>query len=238
MSDLNYCYHHSDFKFSDEALAWILKTYYEPFKDVFVPYDKYATTEAETKLFRKKISWEGTIALQEMRNYLSTWGIDPNYVGTPECGPDVFLFNSKEFSQQGFPHIDGYKWDDQDPNKRLPVLTRFNVVVKYNPDDPMHWWEEVSPGHPLVGAVEHTGKWGEKNFQHLAITGKDGAEKWKNLGTPSTTKEGLYKNHCAAFLRTDCAHSVDITQPGFRLVIATALNLTLEQLYKNKNLLS
>lgn len=238
MSDLNYCYHHSEFKFSQEALDWILKTYYEPYKNTRIPYDKYPTAEAETKLFRKKITWEGTKALQELKDYLSTWGIDPDYVGSPLCGPDVFIYNSDEFQQRGYPHIDGYKWDDNNPKKRLPVLTRFNVVIKYDPEDPMFWWEEVVPGHPATGVVNHEGYFGEQNFQYLAIKGKDEFEKWKTLGEPSTIKHGLYKDHCAAFLRTDCAHCVDINKPGFRLVVATALNLTLEELYRNKGLIS
>lgn len=232
MENLNYCYHHSDFKFSAEAEKWIRETYYYPFKDRFVSYDKYATVDAETKLIGKKITWEGTLALEELRNYLETWGIDRNYVGSEECGPDVFISNS-HMAQPGYPHIDGYKWADESQKIRLPVLTRFNVVIEYDPDDPMHWWEEVVPGHPLVGAVYHEND-GYSNYQNLGIKGKDEKEKWFYLGQPSTTKEGLYKNHQSAFLRTDCAHCLDINKPGFRLVVATALDRTLSDLYKYK----
>jgi hypothetical protein len=236
MEPLNFCYHHSDFKFSPTAEAWIRNTYYEPFKDSFVAYDKYATKESETKLFKRPINWQGTEALEELRDYLSTWGIAREYVGSELCGPDVFISNNQKSAQPGYPHIDGYKWDDVDPTRRLPVLTRFNVVIEYDPEDPMHWWEEVVPGHALVGQQDHQ-EHGVSNYQYLAIKGTSWQDKWKYLGQPSTTKQGLYKNHCAAFLRTDCAHCLDIGKPGFRLVVALALDCTLEELYRRKNLL-
>ena len=235
MDQLNYCYHHSDFKFSAEAEKWIRDTYYYPFINTFVAYDKYATAESETKLFKKKIVWEGTQALEELRDYLVTWGIERSYVGSELCGPDVFLSNNQNNAQPGYPHIDGYKWDDNNPNVRLPILTRFNVVIEYDPDDPMHWWEEVVPGHPLVGAQDHSAH-GISNYQYLAIRGNDWQDKWRYLGKPSTTKHGLYKNHCAAFLRTDCAHCLDINRPGFRLVVALALDCSLDELYRRRGL--
>lgn len=236
MENLNYCYHHSDFKFSGESEKWIRSIYYEPFVNQYIPYDKYATADAEQKFFNKKITWQGTQALEELRDYLETWGVPRDYVGSDLCGPDVFLSNNSKNAQRGYPHIDGYKWDDVIPTKRLPVLTRFNVVIEYHPDDPMHWWEDVIPGHPLVGIRNHE-KHGVRNHQYLAIKGEDYKEKWKYLGQPSTTKHGLYKNHCSAFLRTDCAHCLDINNPGFRLVVALALDCTLEELYKRCGLL-
>ena len=236
MEPLNFCYHHSDFKFSAEAEAWIRSVYYEPFVDQYIAYDKYATKDAETKFFNKKIIWEGSQALEELRDYLATWGIARKYVGSELCGPDVFLSNNSKKPQPGYPHIDGYKWDDINPNKRLPVLTRFNVVIEYHPDDPMHWWEDVVPGHPLVGRKQHE-EYGVRNDQYLAIAGDSWQDKWRNLGKPTTTKHALYKNHCAAFLRTDCAHCLDIEKPGFRLVIALALDCTLEELYRRRGLL-
>ena len=234
--ELNYCYHHSDFKFSPEAEAWIRDTYYYPFKDSYVAYDKYATADSETKLFNKRIDWQHTRALTELKDYLATWGIDPDYVGSELCGPDVFISNNHKNAQPGYPHIDGYKWDDVIPTKRLPVLTRFNVVIEYDPEDPMHWWEEVVPGHALVGRKDHE-EYGVRNNQYLAIKGDSWQDKWQYLGQPSTTVQGLYKNHQAAFLRTDCAHCLDITKPGFRLVVALALDCTLETLYRRRGLI-
>jgi hypothetical protein len=236
MEPLNFCYHHSDFRFSTTAEDWIRKTYYEPFKESYVAYDKYPTKDSKTKLFKKELNWEGTQAIEELRDYLSAWGIAREYIGSELCGPDVFISNNQADAQPGWPHIDGYKWDDHDPTRRLPVLTRFNVVIEYDPEDPMHWWEEVVPGHPLVGTVNHEVN-GIRNNQYLAIKGADYREKWKHLGKPSTTKTGLYKNHCAAFLRTDCAHCLDISKPGFRLVVALALDCTLEELYRRRGLL-
>jgi hypothetical protein len=236
MSELNYCYHHSDFKFSAEAVEWIKHIYYYPFVNKYIAYDKYATVDAEHKFFNKKIIWQGSQALEELRDYLATWGIERNYVGSELCGPDVFLSNNANKAQPGYPHIDGYKWDEVDPLRRLPVLTRFNVVIEYDPDDPMHWWENVVPGHPLVGIQDHENL-GVRNYQYLAIKGRDYLEKWQYLGQPTTTKHGLYKNHCAAFLRTDCAHCLDIDRPGFRLVVALALDCSLETLYQRRGLL-
>lgn len=236
MDKLNYCYHHSDFKFSAAAEQWIRETYYYPFKDRYVAYDKYATADAKKKLFGREISWEGTLALEELRDYLETWGIDRQYVGSELCGPDVFLSNNQKNAQPGYPHIDGWKWDDANPNVRLPILTRFNVVIEYDPEDPMHWWEPVVPGHALVGAQEHEDS-GITNYQHLAIKGHDWREKWHYLGEPTTTCQGLYRNHQAAFLRTDCAHCLDINRPGFRLVVATALDRPLADLYRYRGLI-
>jgi hypothetical protein len=236
METLNYCYHHSDFKFSAEAEKWVRDTYYYPYLDRFVTYDKYSTANSEKNILNKKITWQGTAALEELRDYLATWGVARDYIGSDLCGPDVFISNSQKQAQPGWPHIDGYKWDDNDPTVRLPVLTRFNVVIEYNPDDPMHWWEDVVRGHELVGSYTQLHN-GIKNHQYLAIKGDHYTEKWKYLGTPSTTKTALYKNHQAAFLRTDCAHCLDITKPGFRLVVALALDCTLAELYKRKGLL-
>ena len=241
---LNYCYHHSDFKFSDEALSWIYETYVYPFKgkDKAITYDKYPTHSSETKLFNKKIVWEGTKALEEMRDYLETWGISRNYVGSDLCGPDVFMFNNNHVNQKGYPHIDGYKWADETKTKRLPVLTRFNVVIEYDPDDSMYWWEDIVQGHPLVGSKTHVGITKEggviTNHQYLAILGNNVDELWSNCGTPSFVKDGLYKNHVAAFLRTDCAHCVSINKPGFRLVVATSLDRTLADLYLYRGLIN
>jgi hypothetical protein len=236
METLNYCYHQSDFKFSAEAEKWIRDTYHYPYLNKFVAYDKYSTANSEKNILNKKITWQGTKALEELRDYLSSWGIARDYVGSELCGPDVFISNSQIHAQPGWPHIDGHKWDNINPNKRLPVLTRFNVVIEYNPDDPMHWWEDVTPGHPMVGQIDHNVN-GHRNNQYLAIKGANHKEKWNNLGTPSTTKHGLYKNHCSAFLRTDCAHCLDINKPGFRLVVSLALDCTLEELYKRRGLL-
>lgn len=242
--ELNYCYHHSDFKFSEEAMEWIRETYVYPFKgkDQIIYYDKYPTSLAEGKLFNKKLSWHGTRALEEMRDYLETWGIPRDYLGTDIAGPDVFMFNNNTVSQRGYPHIDGYKWDDNDRTKRLPVLTRFNVVIEYNPDDTMFWWENIVQGHPLVGSKTHisVNKEGKPvtNTQHLAILGDGEDDLWNKCGTPSFQKEGLYRNHVSAFLRTDCAHCVNISRPGFRLVVATALDRTMADLYKFKRLIS
>ena len=236
MNDLNFCYYNSDFTFSSEAIKWIEDTYYHPFKNTYVPYDKYATTDTGKKLLENKISWEGTLAIKELREYLTSWGIDPDYIGSDLAGPDVFVSNDMNKPQIGFPHIDGYKWDDINPNKRLPVLTRFNVVIKYNPNDSMFWWEDDIDGHPLVGIQNHDSLGGYQNFQYLAIKGHTGEDKWKNLRKPS--KQAIvYKNHQSAFLRTDCAHCVNIDEPGFRLVVALALPYSLEQLYKNKGLI-
>lgn len=241
--DINYFYHHSDFNFSEEALEWIRETYVLPFKGKEKPiaYDKYATTTAETKLFNKKIVWEDTKALEELRDYLETWGISRNYLGTPEAGPDVFMFNNNTSPQRGYPHIDGFKWDESKPFERLPVLTRFNVVIEFNPDDTMYWWEDIVKGHPLVGTVTHTYINHEgkilTNHQHLGIKGDSMEDLWNKCGTPTHTKEGLYKNHKAAFLRTDCAHCISISKPGFRLVVAVALDRTLADLYKFKRLI-
>jgi hypothetical protein len=240
--ELNYCYHHSDFKFSDRALEWIKETYVYPYKgkDQVVIYDKYPTSLSENKLFNKKISWEGTQALEELRDYLGAWGIARDYLGTDIAGPDVFMFNNNRVSQRGFPHIDGYKWADESQTKRLPVLTRFNVVIEYNPDDTMFWWEDIVQGHPLVGSKTHQGLGHDgqiiANTQHLAILGDGVDDLWEKCGTPSFQKQGLYKDYCSAFLRTDCAHCVNISKPGFRLVVATALDRTLEDLYKFKGL--
>lgn len=236
--ELNYCYHHSDFSFSDEALGWIKETYVEPYKgkDTVVYYDKYPTSIAKTKLFNKDITWEGTKALEELREYLALWGIPKDYLGQPHVGPDVFMFNNNNYSQVGYPHIDGYMRDDKNPNLILPVLTRFNIVIEYNPDDNMYWWEDIVQGHPLVGPVLHEFKdvHGNTltNYQLLGIKGNGAADLWSKCGTPSFTKNGLYKNHKSAFLRTDCAHCVNISKPGFRLVVATALNKSLEELYR------
>lgn len=241
--DINYCYHHSDFKFSDEALTWIRETYVHPFKgkNRLISYDKYPTYDAEKKLFNKKITWEGTKALEELRDYLETWGIRREYLGTREAGPDVFMFNNNASSQLGYPHIDGFKWDESKPFERLPVLTRFNVVIEYNPDDTMYWWEDIVKGHPLVGTVTHTVEHEGKtltNHQYLGIKGNGAEDLWDKCGTPSYVKNGLYKNHVAAFLRTDCAHCVSISKPGFRLVVATALDRSLADLYKFRNLIA
>lgn len=237
MEPLNYCYYNSDFEFSDESVKWIEDIYYHPLKDTFVPYDKYATPDTGKKLLSKRVSWEGTSAIKELRDYLKPWGVDASYIGTDLCGPDVFISNMPR-PQLGYPHIDGYKWDDTNPDKRLPVLTRFNIVIKYNPDDSMFWWEDVVAGHPLVGAQDHTSEIGVRNYQYLAIKGNNGNEKWDNLGKPSAIKNGLYKNHRSAFLRTDCAHCVNIDNAGYRLVVALALPMTLAELYKNKGLIS
>lgn len=242
--ELNYFYHHSDFSFSEEALEWINETYVYPYKgsDQCISYDKYATSSAETKLFGKKITWDGTKALEELRDYLETWGIERTYLGQAHTGPDVFMFNNNSSPQRGYPHIDGYKWDENNPGVRLPVLTRFNVVIEYNPDDTMYWWEDIVRGHPLVGPTTHTSR--DKNgntitnHQHLGILGNGTDDLWNKCGTPTVVKEGLYKDHRSAFLRTDCAHCISISKPGFRLVVATALNVTLHDLYVYRGLIN
>lgn len=241
--ELNYFYHHSDFNFSEQALQWIREEYVHPYKatEHQISYDKYATSMSEKKLFNKKITWEGTKALEELRDYLESWGVSRDYLGTECAGPDVFMFNNNHSAQKGYPHIDGYKWDENNPGTLLPVLTRFNVVIEYNPADSMYWWADIVRGHPLVGPKTHTyiNKDGLliTNHQNLGILGDGVEDLWSKCGTPTATKDGLYKNHRAAFLRTDCAHCLSISKPGFRLVVAIALDKTLKELYSYRGLI-
>jgi hypothetical protein len=218
----------SNFKFSEDALIWVNSTY-EFLRTRQLGYNLYRTYNAGHQL-GKRISWKNTVALTELSLYLDTYGVNTGNLGSAAMGPDIFVANAQAPIAH-FPHIDQSLTEGtMFPCGVKPVLTRFNVVIDYNPEETMKWWEHVTPGHPLVGPVAVT----ETFTQKLGIKGKTGNDKVHNLGEPTYT-DIPYRDHTAAFVRTDCAHSLSVSNPGFRLVITTAIDKTIGELLAYKN---
>jgi hypothetical protein len=202
----------SDFKFSQESLDWIKATF-EFVKDKNEGHDLFKTEFSERKLGRK-VSFEGSLALEEIKNYLKKFGIDDSYFDDL-TGPDIF-FSNKPHPSPHFPHFDLLR-------KIGLVKSRFNVCVIYGLNDDMFWWEDVVPGHPLVMPDYR---------QQIGLKGTTSQERLSYLGNPTSIAENMYNDTCSAFVRTDCAHSITIKNPGVRLVVTVALNKSIDELRK------
>ena len=202
----------SDFKFSQESLDWILNTF-GFLKDVKLNHDLFRMTLSKKQLGRD-ISFNGSTAFEEIKNYLKKFGIDESYYVNEQAGPDIFCHNKTD-PVLYYPHFDG------NYNNSKLVKTRFNTCVIYNPIDDMHWWEDAVPGHPLVMPDRR---------MPVAVKGNTAKERLFYLGNPGCVAEKLYSNTCSAFVRTDCAHSFTLKNPGMRLVITVALDKTVDEL--------
>jgi hypothetical protein len=217
-------YLQTDFKFSEEAVKWILNSY-SFINHISIGHTLYRSFELP-KHFNKSVVWKNTLALDEVMSYLSQYGVDPSLYGDTLNGPDAFISN-RSTPAEHHPHIDQTR--NFNPNIPLgvyPVKTRFNIPIIYNSDEDMHWWDEVTPGHELVGSVQVN----KHLFQILGIKGSTSKERLDNLGVPTTVINGLFKNHTSAFVRTDCAHSVSLKQPGVRLIISLTLDYYINEL--------
>jgi hypothetical protein len=217
-------YLQTDFKFSDEAFNWIVKSY-SFINDKRIGHNLYRSFEL-SKHFNESVIWKNTLAFNEVMSYLTQYGIDPTLYGDTVNGPDVFISN-RSASSGHYPHIDQTRnFNTNTPGYVFPVKTRFNIPIYHNPDEDMYWWDEVTPGHKLVGPV----KVNENFTQLLGIRGLDCEEKLKNLGPPTSINRGIFKNHTSAFVRTDCAHSISAKQSGVRLIVTLALDYSINEL--------
>ena len=214
----------SDFKFSQESLDWIKNTF-DCVQNINEWHDLFRTEVSERKLGRK-ISFEGSPVLEEIKNYLKKFGIDESHYNDIN-GPDVFISN-KPHPTPHFPHFDTatkIRGPQYWGGVKL-VKSRFNVCIIYDPNDDMWWWEDVVPGHPLVM---------QDRRQAVGLKGLSAQERVAHLGEPTSKADMLYGDTCSAFVRTDCAHSFTIKKPGVRLVVTVALDKSIDELTSAMN---
>jgi hypothetical protein len=209
-------YYKTKFKFSDAATNWILKKY-EPLLSTEFIHDLDITQYSTTL----QIEWYHSLPGQELRTFLSLYSCDTSFYGI--C---VFASNMKS-NFIGNPHLDTKFAAGKDSGS---IKSRFNVMILGNPNDEMVWWDSlqyndarlVSNTFTDIAGVEYSSK---------SIPGNSAQERWSYLGEPTVKVSNLLRP--SAFVKTDCAHTVEVS-PEPRLVVTVAFDKSIEEIINNK----
>jgi hypothetical protein len=102
-------------------------------------------------------------------------------------------------------------------------------MILGNPNDSLTWWEHFDYDHKDIVETKFLAPNG-REYTNKSIPGNSTQERWDYLGEPSLVARNVYTP--SAFVKTDCAHTVDFT-PGPRLVVTVALDKSIEELLDN-----
>jgi hypothetical protein len=196
-------YHQTKFKFSELSKQWIMDRYKSKFDRKF-----YHDLDIEQYAVKSQYEWRDSIAGKELSEFLSTYDIDLRFFKVA-----AFISNSNSWFQ-GNPHID------------FDSISRFNVMIAGNPADSMVWWDHFCHGDKRLVVNKFTSLSG-KDYYASSIPGSTVDERWNYLGNPTETVDNLLQP--SAFVRTDCAHTVNVT-PGPRLIVTVSLNRPIEKI--------
>jgi hypothetical protein len=207
-------YHKLDFDLSDTAKKWVIDRYAEKFKTYF--YHDADITQVFDEIAQRE--WvEGPVG-QEVLAFLATYGCDSSYQGIT-----TFISNTEDF-YPGNPHVD-LKIDKDTFNETI-IKSRINIMVLGNPEDEMVWWNWLEFGDPRLAVTEYTSINGIK-FTCRNVPGDTKPERLEFVGEPTHRARNLLTP--SAFVRTDCAHTANIS-PGPRLLVTVSLDKTIEEI--------
>jgi hypothetical protein len=202
-------FHKTSFQFSKDAQQWISNRYEDRFNQKF-----YHDLDISQREFQKE--WHSSLAGQELSNFLSKYNCDTDYYGI-----NVFVSNMP-YEIKSNPHMDA-KFSQGNAYR---IKSRFNVMVKGNPEDPMVWWGDMEYGDARLVDWKFHSLTGQE-YISKSIPGHDPISRWEYLKDPTISVPNLLTP--SAFVRTDCAHAV-ILSPEPRLIVTVALDKTIEEI--------
>jgi hypothetical protein len=211
---MNKFYHKLDFDVSKDAREWIIQRYKTKFKDHFYHHDD--TIQLFSLELQKE--WQDSLVGQEVSEFLSAYGCEKSSYSLT-----TFLCNTSKFFP-GNPHVD-FKFDRQ--LVRSPIKTRLNVMILGNPEDEMVWWDHVAYNSPSLIDVEFKDAGTGLSVNYPTVPGETKEDRLNFLGNPTCVAKDILAP--SAFVKTDCAHTVNLS-PIPRLVLTVALDKTIEEL--------
>jgi hypothetical protein len=215
-------YHKLDFDLSPVAKQWVVDRYAERFKENFW-HDADMTQVFSGDAQQEWI--EGPVG-QELIPFLATYGCDASHQGIT-----AFISNTQE-SYPGNPHLDIKV--DQDLRQDI-IKSRINIMILGNPNDEMVWWDWLSYGDERLQETEYTTYVfnQERKFKCVNVPGDTKPERLAFLGEPTHRASSLLTP--SAFVRTDCAHTANLS-PGPRLIVTVSFNKTIDEILSFNNL--
>lgn len=174
----------------------------------------------------KKFLWAKTAVGQELAVFLKKFNCNLDYHGI-----NFFVSNTADY-YIGNPHIDSIP-DNQTNNSDAylhasgsRIKSRFSVMVLGNSQDPMYWWDFMPFGDPRL-VVNEFKYLNNERYYSLNIPGSDTKERWDYLGQPTFVADKVWAP--SAFIKTDCAHTVNCS-PGPRLMVTVPLQKSVEEI--------
>ena len=199
-------FQHSDFKFSEKAKNWILDQYHDKFQTMF-------EHVLDTSLSQQV--WCGSIVGHELNEFLFKYNLDTNAHG-------IHALISNDQCSYNEPHIDFV-------DKSVVVKSRFNVMVVGATSDEMVWWPDWGCQDSRLLLTEYRDVHDDV-FVMPSIPGSTPQDRWHTLGEPGVRTQDLYQNCSSAFVKTDCAHAVNVS-PGPRLLITVGFDKPFEEIF-------
>lgn len=170
-------------------------------------YKNYFDHDIEYKTIRQLFTISSIV--QELSVFLKTFDINFDYHNI-----NAFISNYSTYTKTN-PHVDvlhkGHNY--------LPIKSRFNVMVKGNPYDPMIWWEHFKFGNP--NHIKQKFTYFGHEYESLSIPGSTVPQRLDYLGAHSCIKHNLLTP--SAFVNTSIAHALELS-PGPRLIISVQIN--------------
>ena len=201
-------YQHSNFSFSKEACLWALAQYS----------NKLNSKVAHVlDVIPDQKQWSNSLIGQELNEFLSKYNLN-----TKQHGIGVFISNDTRPWVN--PHID-YMISN---GKIVLVKSRFNVMILGNPNDTMVWWPAWTSDDARIIYNEYKDI-NNNNFWLPGIPGNTIEERCVLLGPPEITTT-FYQNNTSAFVKTDCAHTINVS-PEPRLIVTVGFDKSLEEIF-------
>ena len=204
-------FHKTDFAFSETARQWILTRYEDRFNRKFFH-------DLDVTQYEYQNEWQNSLAGQELKNFLFKYNCDTSYYGI-----NVFVSNMP-YAIKSNPHMDA-KFSKGNAYK---IKSRFNVMVQGNPRDPMVWWGNMEYGDSRLVDWKFHSITGQE-YVSKAIPGSNPEERWEYLKEPTLSVPNLLIP--SAFVKTDCAHAVVLSE-GPRLIVTVAIDKSVDEMVK------
>jgi hypothetical protein len=213
-------YHKLDFDLSQEAKQWVIDLYREKFKTTF--YHDCDTSQIADEVLQQQ--WQQGPVGRELLPFLATYGLDASYYGIT-----TFISNTAE-PYPGNPHID-FKFNRE--MVQSPIKSRINIMILGNPDDEMVWWDWLGCDDTRLSEAEYTSDITGQTFTCRNVPGDSKPERLKYVGEPTHRAGRLLSP--SAFIKTDCAHTANLST-GPRLLVTVAFGKTIEEILSLNNI--
>jgi len=209
-------YHKLDFDLSPVARQWVIDRYASRFKEYF--WHDADMTQVFDKIAQAE--WITGPVGQELIPFLATYGCDTGFQGI-----SAFISNTQE-DYPGNPHLDIKVGEDLSQDI---IKSRINIMILGDPNDEMVWWDWLSYGDTRLREAEYTTFLfdQERKFKCVNVPGDTKLERLEFLGEPTHRERNLLTP--SAFVRTDCAHTANVSA-GPRLIVTVPLDKTIEEL--------
>jgi hypothetical protein len=209
-------YHKLDFDLSSTAKQWVIDRYAERFKEHFW-HDADMTQVFDDQAQQEWIT--GPVG-KEIIPFLESYGCDVGFQGIT-----AFISNTEDY-YPGNPHVDIKV--DKDLQQDI-IKSRMNIMILGNPQDEMVWWDWLSYGDERLQEAEYTTYVFDQaqSFKCVNVPGDTKSKRLAYLGEPTHRERNLLTP--SAFVRTDCAHTANLS-PGPRLLVTVSFNKTLDEI--------